>query len=58
MQFDYTVLEDAHFGARGIPRSQTKAVLERWFCPAVAAETGPGLGRNRNPSNFKQEAIV
>lgn len=30
MQFDYSVLEDCHFGARGIPQSQTEAVLERW----------------------------
>ena len=28
--FDYTVLEDAHFGARGVPQSQTEAVLEEW----------------------------
>ncbi|MEQ3552800.1 FAD-dependent monooxygenase [Pseudonocardia nematodicida] len=28
VQFDYTVLPDAHFGARGIPQSQTEAVLE------------------------------
>ncbi|MEU9168972.1 FAD-dependent monooxygenase [Streptomyces sp. NPDC048420] len=30
VQFDYTTLEDAHFGARGIPQSQTEAVLEEW----------------------------
>ncbi|WP_405922498.1 FAD-dependent monooxygenase [Streptomyces sp. NBC_00035] len=30
VQFDYTVLEDAHFGARGIPQSHTEDVLERW----------------------------
>ncbi|MDT9693704.1 FAD-dependent monooxygenase [Streptomyces sp. P9(2023)] len=30
VQFDYTTLEDAHFGARGIPQSQTEAVLEGW----------------------------
>jgi bifunctional hydroxylase/dehydrase len=30
VQFDYTVLEGAHFGARGIPQSQTEAVLEEW----------------------------
>ncbi|MFJ3631547.1 FAD-dependent monooxygenase [Streptomyces sp. NPDC090112] len=28
--FDYTVLRDAHFGARGVPQSQTEAVLEEW----------------------------
>lgn len=30
VQFDYTVLEGAHFGARGIPQSRTEAVLEKW----------------------------
>jgi bifunctional hydroxylase/dehydrase len=30
VQFDYTVLEGAHFGARGIHQSQTEAVLEQW----------------------------
>ncbi|WP_371663108.1 FAD-dependent monooxygenase [Streptomyces sp. NBC_00280] len=30
VRFDYTVLDDAHFGARGIPQSQTEAVLEHW----------------------------
>ncbi|MEU0154730.1 FAD-dependent monooxygenase [Micromonospora fulviviridis] len=30
IQFDYSVLEDGHFGARGIPQSQTEAVLEGW----------------------------
>ncbi|QSB15921.1 FAD-dependent monooxygenase [Natronosporangium hydrolyticum] len=30
VQFDYTVLADCHFGARGIPQSQTEAVLEEW----------------------------
>ncbi|WP_329136537.1 FAD-dependent monooxygenase [Streptomyces sp. NBC_01476] len=30
LQFDYTVLEDAHFGARGIPQNETEAVLEEW----------------------------
>jgi bifunctional hydroxylase/dehydrase len=28
--FDYTVLEDSDFGARGIPQSRTEAVLEEW----------------------------
>jgi bifunctional hydroxylase/dehydrase len=28
--FDYTVLEDSNFGARGIPQSRTEAVLEEW----------------------------
>jgi bifunctional hydroxylase/dehydrase len=40
VQFDYTVLEDAHFGARGIPQSQTEAVLEQW-----AVELGADLRR-------------
>ncbi|MFF2847741.1 FAD-dependent monooxygenase [Streptomyces sp. NPDC058001] len=30
VRFDYTVLEGAHFGARGIPQSQTESVLEEW----------------------------
>lgn len=30
VRFDYTVLPDAHFGARGVPQSQTEATLERW----------------------------
>ncbi|MEV6205257.1 FAD-dependent monooxygenase [Streptomyces sp. NPDC051771] len=38
--FDYTVREDAHFGARGIPQSQTEAVLEEW-----AAERGADIRR-------------
>ncbi|WP_078585358.1 FAD-dependent monooxygenase [Streptomyces anulatus] len=28
--FDYSVLRDGHFGARGIPQSQTESVLEEW----------------------------
>jgi bifunctional hydroxylase/dehydrase len=30
VRFDYTILPDAHFGARGVPQSQIEAVLERW----------------------------
>ncbi|MER6926686.1 FAD-dependent monooxygenase, partial [Streptomyces spiralis] len=30
VQFDFTALEGAHFGARGIPQSQTEAVLADW----------------------------
>ncbi|MGW6427392.1 FAD-dependent monooxygenase [Nocardia sp. NPDC055053] len=30
MRFDYTVLTDCHFGARGVPQSQTESVLENW----------------------------
>ncbi|HSV65541.1 MAG TPA: FAD-dependent monooxygenase [Mycobacteriales bacterium] len=30
VQFDYTVLEGGHFGARGVPQSRTEAVLEGW----------------------------
>ncbi|RPK41187.1 Pentachlorophenol 4-monooxygenase [Streptomyces sp. ADI93-02] len=40
VQFDFTALEDAHFGARGIPQSRTEAVLEEW-----AVELGAGLRR-------------
>lgn len=38
--FDFTVLPDAHFGARGIPQGDTEAVLESW-----AAETGADIRR-------------
>jgi bifunctional hydroxylase/dehydrase len=40
VQFDYTVLADAHFGARGVPQSQTEAVLEEW-----AGELGADIRR-------------
>ncbi|MDT3398546.1 FAD-dependent monooxygenase [Streptomyces sp. B1866] len=30
VRFDYTVLPDAHFGARGVPQFRTEAVLEGW----------------------------
>ncbi|MGW4984628.1 FAD-dependent monooxygenase [Streptomyces mirabilis] len=40
VQFDYTVLEDAHFGARGVPQSRTEAVLEEW-----AGELGADIRR-------------
>lgn len=40
VQFDYTVLEGAHFGARGIPQSKTEAVLEEW-----ATELGVDIRR-------------
>ena len=30
VQFDFSVLEFGHFGARGIPQSETEAVLEGW----------------------------
>jgi bifunctional hydroxylase/dehydrase len=38
VQFDFTALEGAHFGARGIPQSQTEAVLAGW-----AADLGAGI---------------
>ncbi|MFL6130655.1 MAG: FAD-dependent monooxygenase [Mycobacteriales bacterium] len=40
LPFDYRVLEDAHFGARGIPQSQTESVLEAW-----ATELGAEIRR-------------
>jgi bifunctional hydroxylase/dehydrase len=40
IQFDYSVLDGAHFGARGIEQSQTEAVLEGW-----AAELGADIRR-------------
>ena len=36
IQFDFSVLDGAHFGARGIPQSQTEAVLEKWATSAGA----------------------
>ncbi|MFI6040997.1 FAD-dependent monooxygenase [Nocardia sp. NPDC051321] len=38
--FDYTVLEDCHFGARGVPQAQTEAALEQW-----AGELGADIRR-------------
>lgn len=40
VQFDYTVLPGAHFGARGIPQSHTEAMLEQW-----ALELGANIHR-------------
>ncbi|MEU5436779.1 FAD-dependent monooxygenase [Streptomyces sp. NPDC020719] len=40
VQFDYTVLEGAHFGARGIPQNITETVLEEW-----ATELGVDIRR-------------
>jgi bifunctional hydroxylase/dehydrase len=40
VQFDYTILPGAHFGARGIPQNQTEAVLEQW-----AGELGADIRR-------------
>jgi len=36
IQFDFSVLPGGHFGARGIPQSQTEAVLEKWASAAGA----------------------
>ncbi|MEU1409618.1 FAD-dependent monooxygenase [Streptomyces sp. NPDC005728] len=48
--FDYTVLEDANFGARGIPQSQTEAVLEEW-----ARELGANIRRGHEFLNLAQD---
>ncbi|OQR63141.1 monooxygenase [Streptomyces maremycinicus] len=48
--FDYTVLEDANFGARGIPQSQTEAVLERW-----AGELGADIRRGHTFQALEQD---
>ncbi|WP_456316495.1 FAD-dependent monooxygenase [Streptomyces luteolus] len=40
VQFDFTALEGGHFGARGIPQSDTEAVLHRW-----AADSGADIRR-------------
>ncbi|WP_329537910.1 FAD-dependent monooxygenase (plasmid) [Streptomyces sp. NBC_01450] len=48
--FDYTVLEDANFGARGIPQSQSEAVLEAW-----AGELGADIRRGRELTALDQD---
>ncbi|KOV57735.1 FAD-dependent monooxygenase [Streptomyces sp. MMG1121] len=48
--FDYTVLEDANFGARGIPQSQSEAVLEAW-----AGELGADIRRGRSFLGLEQD---
>ncbi|WAU14481.1 FAD-dependent monooxygenase [Streptomyces tubercidicus] len=50
LQFDYTVLEGAHFGARGIPQSQTEAVLETW-----ALELGAEIRRGWEFTDLAQD---
>lgn len=47
--FDYTLLEDADFGARGIPQSQTEALLEEW-----ARELGADIRRGRRLVSLEQ----
>ncbi|MFI7414688.1 FAD-dependent monooxygenase [Streptomyces sp. NPDC049627] len=51
VQFDYTVLEDAHFGARGVPQSQTEAVLEEW-----AGELGADIRRGWELTKLAEDA--
>lgn len=48
--FDYTILEDAHFGARGIPQSQTEAILEAW-----ALERGADIRRGHKFLALEQD---
>ncbi|MEW2317422.1 FAD-dependent monooxygenase [Streptomyces bauhiniae] len=52
IQFDYTVLEDAHFGARGVPQSQTEAVLEEW-----AAALGADIRRGWELTKLAEDGI-
>jgi bifunctional hydroxylase/dehydrase len=40
VRFDYSVLRDGHFGARGVQQSRTEAVLEKW-----AVELGADIRR-------------
>ncbi len=47
VQFDFTALEGAHFGARGIPQSQTEAVLADW-----AAGRGADIRRGHEVLNL------
>lgn len=51
VQFDFTALEDAHFGARGIPQSRTEAVLEEW-----ARELGTDIRRGWELLDLAQDA--
>ncbi|MER5968053.1 FAD-dependent monooxygenase [Streptomyces sp. NPDC002057] len=51
VQFDYTVLEGAHFGARGIPQYTTETVLEEW-----AAELGADIRRGWEFTGLAQDA--
>ncbi|MFD0319275.1 FAD-dependent monooxygenase [Streptomyces flavalbus] len=48
--FDYTILEDAHFGARGIPQAQTEAILEAW-----ALERGAEIRRGHKFLAFEED---
>ncbi|MFE6721761.1 FAD-dependent monooxygenase [Streptomyces albidoflavus] len=48
--FDYTVLEDANFGARGTPQSQTEEVLEEWVLAL-----GADLRRGRTFTSLEQD---
>ncbi|MFE2286517.1 FAD-dependent monooxygenase [Streptomyces sp. NPDC059443] len=51
VQFDFTALPDAHFGARGIPQSRTEAVLEDW-----ARELGADIRRGWEFLGLGQDA--
>ncbi|WP_368397348.1 FAD-dependent monooxygenase [Streptomyces sclerotialus] len=51
IRFDYSVLADSHFGARGIPQSRTEAVLEKW-----ATELGAELRRGWELRELAEEA--
>jgi bifunctional hydroxylase/dehydrase len=51
IQFDFSVLEGGHFGARGIPQSQTEAVLEKW-----AAAAGADIRRGWEFTGLAQDA--
>ncbi|MER6394396.1 FAD-dependent monooxygenase [Streptomyces sp. NPDC059382] len=51
VQFDFTALEDAHFGARGIPQSRTETVLEDW-----ARELGTDIRRGWEFLDLEQDA--
>jgi bifunctional hydroxylase/dehydrase len=48
--FDYSVLEDSNFGPRGIPQSQTEAVLEEW-----SRELGAEIRRGRTFVGLTQD---
>jgi bifunctional hydroxylase/dehydrase len=50
MKLDYSILEGAHFGARGIPQSRTEAVLADW-----ATELGADLRRGCEVTGLRVE---
>ncbi|MBB5857492.1 FAD-dependent monooxygenase [Amycolatopsis umgeniensis] len=51
LPLDYSVLEDCHFGARGVPQSRTEQVLEEW-----ATDLGADIRRGWELTDFTETA--